>query len=322
VSSFLLRRLLAAAPLLLGSLTLLFLLLQLVPGRPFASEAGAGVSPTAAERLRRVSGSDLPIARRYLAWVGGAIGGDLGYSWSERRPVAEAVRDAAVRTLLLAGTAMALQFLLGFGVGLLAAAAERRLDRLLTAGAGILYSVPSFWLGLLLVGFFSVRLGWLPVSQLHSPDAAAWGPWPRLFDAARHLVLPCLALALPGAGGIALFVRDEVRAALSEGLARAARSRGLGRGRIVLRHGVGRALLAVSVLFGLAIPGLLGGSIVIESLFAWPGMGRLACQGTLARDEPLVLGCAAVAALLVIAGSLAADLLAAAVDPRVRESLR
>jgi len=322
VSSFLLRRLLAAAPLLLGSLTLLFLLLQLVPGRPFASEAGAGVSPTAAERLRRVSGSDLPIARRYLAWVGGAIGGDLGYSWSERRPVAEAVRDAAVRTLLLAGTAMALQFLLGFGVGLLAAAAERRLDRLLTAGAGILYSVPSFWLGLLLVGFFSVRLGWLPVSQLHSPDAAAWGAWPRLFDAARHLVLPCLALALPGAGGIALFVRDEVRAALSEGLARAARSRGLGRGRIVLRHGVGRALLAVSVLFGLAIPGLLGGSIVIESLFAWPGMGRLACQGTLARDEPLVLGCAAVAALLVIAGSLAADLLAAAVDPRVRESLR
>ena len=322
MSSFLLRRLLAAAPLLLGALTLLFLLLQLVPGRPFTSEAGAGVSPAAAERLRRVSGSGQPFATRYLAWVGGVIGGDLGYSWSERRPVADAVRDAAARTLLLAGTAIALQFLLGFGLGLTAAAAGRRLDRLLTAGAGILYSVPSFWLGLLLVGFFSVRLGWLPVSQLHAPDAAAWGAWPRFLDAARHLVLPCLALALPGAGGIALFVRDEVRAALSEGLARAARSRGLGRGRIVLRHGVGRALLAVSVLFGLAIPGLLGGSIVIESLFAWPGMGRLAYQGTLARDEPLVLGCAAVAALLVIAGSLAADLLAAAVDPRVRESLR
>jgi peptide/nickel transport system permease protein len=320
--AFLLRRVLAAAPLLLGSLTLLFLLLQLVPGRPFTAEAGAGASPAATERLRRISGSQQPVVNRYLAWVGGMLGGDLGYSWSERRPVAEAVRDAAARTLLLAGTATVLQFAIGFGLGLGAAAAGRRLDRLLTAGAGVLYSVPSFWLGLLLVGFFSVRLGWLPVSQIHAPEAAAWGAWPRFLDAARHLVLPCLALALPGAGGIALFVRDEVRAALAEGLARAARSRGLGRTRLVLRHGAGRALLAVTVLFGLAIPGLLGGSVVIETLFAWPGMGRIAYQGTLARDEPLVLGCAGVAALLVIAGSLAADLLAAAVDPRVRESLR
>jgi peptide/nickel transport system permease protein len=322
VRAFLLRRVLAAAPLLLGSLTLLFLLLQLVPGRPFTAEAGAGVSPVAAERLRRISGADQPIAARYLAWVGGMLGGDLGYSWSERRPVADAVQEAASRTLLLTGTAIALQFAIGLGLGLLAAAAGPRLDRLLTAVAGILYSVPSFWLGLLLVGFFSVRLGWLPVSQIHSSDAGAWGTWPRLLDAARHLVLPCLALALPGAGGIALFVRDEVRAALAEGLALSARSRGLGRTRMVLRHGAGRALLAVSVLFGLAIPGLLGGSVVIETLFAWPGMGRLAYQGTLARDEPLVLGCAGVAALLVIAGSLAADVLSAAVDPRVRESLR
>jgi len=320
--SFLLRRLLATAPLLLGSLTLLFLLLQLVPGRAFTFEAGAGSSPAASERLRRVSGSEAPVAARYLAWIGGAIGGDFGYSWSQRRPVAEAVRDAAARTALLAGLAILFQFAVGGGIGLLAAAGSRPVDRIVTTAAALLYSLPSFWLGLMLVGFFSVRLGWLPVSQMHSVAAPPPGTWPWIVDGARHLVLPCLALALPGAGGIALFVRDEVRAALAEGLARAARSRGLGRVRIVLRHGAGRALLAVSVLLGLAIPGLLGGSVVIETLFAWPGMGRLAYQGTLARDEPLVLGCAAVAAVLVIAGSLVADLLAAAVDPRVRESLR
>jgi peptide/nickel transport system permease protein len=320
--SFLLRRLLGTVPLLLGSLTLLFLLLQLVPGRPFTFEAGGGASPAASERLRRVAGSDRPVAARYLAWLGGAVAGDFGFSWSERRPVADAVGEAAARTSLLAGTALLLQFVVGGGLGLLAAAAGRRLDRLITTAAALLSSLPSFWLGLMLVAFFSVRLGWLPVSQIHAIGAAEWGFWPRLADAARHLVLPALALALPGAGGMALFVRDEVRAALADGLARAARSRGLGIARTVLRHGARRALVVVSVLFGLAMPGLVGGSVVIETLFAWPGMGRLAYQGTLARDEPLVLGCAAVAAALVVAGSLAADLLAAAVDPRVRESLR
>ena len=320
--SFLLRRLLAAAPLLLGSLTLLFLLLQLVPGRPFTFEAGAAVDRAASERLRQISGADRPVAERYVTWLGGALGGDFGWSLSERRPVAEAVREAAARTVLLAGLALLLQFAAGASIGLAAAAAGRRVDRALTAAAALLSSLPSFWIGMMLVALFSVRLGWLPVSQLHSLDAGPPWTWPWIADAARHLVLPCLALALPGAGGIALFVRDEVRAALVLTPVRAARSRGLGRGRILLKHGTARAFLALSVLFGLAIPGLLGGSVVIETLFAWPGMGRLAYQGTLARDEPLVLGCAAVAALLVIAGSLAADLLSAAVDPRVRESLR
>jgi peptide/nickel transport system permease protein len=319
--SFLLRRLLATAPLLLGSLTLLFLLLQLVPGRPFTFEAGGGASPAASERLRRIAGNDRPVVVRYFAWLGGAVGGDFGYSWSERRPVAEAVSDAAVRTGLLAGTALLLQFVVGGGLGLLAAAAGRGLDRLITTCAAVLSSLPSFWLGLMLVAFFSVGLGWLPVSQLHAIGAAERDLGPRIADALAHLVLPALALALPGAGAIALFVRDEVRAALGEGLARAARSRGLGATRTVLRHGARRALVVVSVLFGLAMPGLVGGSVVIETLFAWPGMGRLAYQGTLARDEPLVLGCAAAAAVLVIAGSVAADLLAAAVDPRVRESV-
>jgi len=145
---------------------------------------------------------------------------------------------------------------------------------------------------------------------------------PFLVDALRHLVLPCLALALPAAAGIALFVRDQIRAALDGGLTRAARSRGLGRAQIAIRHGAWRGLFAAATLFGLALPGLVGGSVVIETLFAWPGMGRLAYQATLARDAPLVLGCGAFSAALVIAGSLAADLLTAAIDPRVRASLR
>ena len=314
MSAFLLRRFLFALPILLGALTLLFLLMEALPGRPFPSEPGA-LAPEAAERLRRLYGTDRPVAERYLLWLGGAARGDLGFSFSEREPVAATVGRAAGRTFVLAGIAVFLQFVAGTAAGMLAAAGGRRVDRAVTGAAALLYAVPSYWLGLLLVAIFSVRLGWLPASQMRSAGGAG------LADAVRHLLLPCLALALPAAGGIALFVRDAIRAGLGERLTAAVRSRGLSRAQIVVRHGAWRGLLAASTLLGLALPGLVAGSVVIETLFAWPGMGRLAYQATLARDAPLVLGCAACAAALVIAGSLLADLLAAAIDPRVRESL-
>jgi len=317
LSAFFLRRFLFALPLLLGALTLLFLLMAMVPGRPFPAETGA-LDPAAAERLRALYGVDRPAAERYILWLGGVARGDLGFSFSERQPVAPVVGRAAVRTCVLAGLALLLQFLGGTAAGVLAAAGGRGIDRVITGTAALLYAVPSYWLGLMLVGLFSVRLGWLPVSQMATVGDGS----PFLVDALRHLVLPCLALALPAAAGIALFVRDQIRAALDGGLTRAARSRGLGRAQIAIRHGAWRGLFAASTLFGLALPGLVGGSVVIETLFAWPGMGRLAYQATLARDAPLVLGCGAFSAALVIAGSLAADLLTAAIDPRVRASLR
>ena len=317
MSAFLLRRALFALPLLLGALTLLFLLMELVPGRPFPAEPGT-YGPEAAERLRLIHGTGKPAAERYLQWLGGAVRGDLGFSFSEREPVTRVLGRAAGPTLLLAGLAILLQFLVGTAAGVLAATGSRGVDRALTSAAALLYAVPSYWLGLLMVAIFSVRLGWLPASQMRSFGGAG----PATFaDAARHLLLPCLALALPAAGGIALFVRDEIRAALGAGVTAAARSRGLSRAQTVVRHGTRRGLFAAATLLGLALPGLAGGSVVIETLFAWPGMGRVAYQATLARDGPLVLGCAACAAALVIAGSLLADLMAAAIDPRVREAL-
>jgi peptide/nickel transport system permease protein len=147
-------------------------------------------------------------------------------------------------------------------------------------------------------------------------DAAA-----RFLDALRRAVLPCLALALPPAGGIALYVRDQVEAALARGHVRAARARGLTRRRVLVRHALRSVLLPVVNLFGLALPGIVGGSVVVETLFAWPGMGRLAYQAVLARDEPLILGCACAGTAAVILGSLLADLAGAALHPRVREEV-
>ena len=318
--AFVTKRLLASVPLLLGVLTLVFLLLEAAPGEPFQTLSEPGADPHAAERLRRVFGADRPVDERYLDWLSGFLTGDLGVSPSLRRPVFELVREAAGNTVVLAGSALILQFLAGIALGATAAWARGRLlDRAITLAASVLYSIPSYWLGLVLVWLLAVRFGLFPVSQMHSLDAPALGALARLADAAWHLVLPALCLVLPTAAGIALTVRDRMAAALATGYAQSARARGVSRGGVAVRHALRSSLLPVVNLLGLAVPALLGGSVVIEVLFAWPGMGRLAYQAVLARDAPLVLGCTCAGAILVVLGSLGADLLAAILDPRVRE---
>jgi len=319
---FAVRRIISALPLVVGVLTLVFLLVQLVPGDPFRRAEGPDVSREAADRLGEAFGTDRPLPERYLSWLANFLGGDLGTSYSLRRPVTVLLKEAIGNTMLLAGLAIALQFLLGTGAGIAAARLHgSAIDRAVGGAAGILYALPSYWLGLLLTWTLSVRLGWLPASQMHAIDAHDFGPLQRALDALRHLVLPCLSLALPAAGGIALYVRDEMRAALGRGFVQGVRARGVGEAGVILRHGLSNALLPVVNLLGLALPGLVGGSVVIEVLFAWPGMGRLAYQAVLAQDEPLVLGCVWIASLMVIGGNLLADLLSAALDPRVREAV-
>ncbi|HKY32401.1 MAG TPA: ABC transporter permease [Candidatus Polarisedimenticolia bacterium] len=313
------RRVAAAAPALGVALVLLFCFLQVVPGDPFSREPASGLSRDTGA-VRRALGADRPPDERFLSWAAGLATGDMGRSWSLRRPVAEAIGEAAGNTVLLMAAAIAAQFALGIGAGALAAGVRGgRLDRVLGGGFTVAYSLPSYWTGLILMVVFSVRLGWLPVSQMHSPGSddlpALW----RLWDAALHMALPVVSLALPGAAGIALLVREEIGDALTGRFALAARARGASRRRTVALHALRGALRPVAGLLGLALPGLAGGSVVVESLFAWPGMGRLAYQAALARDEPLILGCAAATALLVVAGGLAADLAVAVLDPRVRE---
>lgn len=317
------RRMLAAIPLVWGVLTIVFLLLEAAPGRPFDLDAGPGIDPEAADRLRRAFGADRPLPERYVGWLRSCVTADWGVSFSLRRPVADLLKETAGNTVRLAGLAIALQFLLGTVAGVAAAWSRRRwIDRAIVTAASVLYSVPSFCLGLGLTWILSVKLGFLPVSQMRSLDAASMGGLSRFLDALRHLVLPCLSLALPAAAGIALYVRDELREIMALSFMRAARARGHGeRGAALLRQALRNAALPAINLMGLALPGLLGGSVVIEALFAWPGMGRLAYQAVMARDEPLILGCTLVFSVLVILGSLLADLLGAAADPRLRESL-
>ncbi len=315
------RRLLAVVPLAWGVATLVFLLAQIAPGEPFHEIEGPGVEPRAAEHLRALFGADRPLWERYVAWMSGSLSGDLGVSFSLRQPVSSLLAEGLRNTFCLAGLALALQFVLGTAAALAACRWPRGwVDRALVVSAGLLYSLPSFCLGIALVGVFSVRLGWLPTSQMRSIDAASLSSWARGLDTLRHLLLPSLTLALPTAGAVALYVRDRMRSVLSRPFVTAARARGAGPGRVLLAHALRNSLLPIVSLLGLSLPGLAGGAAVIEVLYAWPGMGRLAYQAVLARDEPLVLGCTLVASVTVILGSLAADLVSAAVDPRVKEA--
>ena len=294
--------------------------MTMAPGRPFDAGEDSVEHPGAADRMRAIYGADRPILDRYVAWVGAFAQLDLGVSYSYRRPVADLLGESLGNTALLAGAAIALQFTIGVVVGALAARRRKGVvDSLVTWTAALVYSIPSYWIGLVLVWIASVTLRWLPASQMHALDAAGSGP-ARILDSVRHLILPCLALTLPTGAGIVLFLREEMRSALALPCVRAARARGVSEPRIVWRHALGNALVPLTTLFGLGLPALAGGSVVVEVLFAWPGMGRLLYQAVLARDLPLILGGTGVVSVMVVLGSLAADILAAAIDPRVRDA--
>lgn len=315
------RRLAWSLPLAWCVLTLTFLLVLAAPGDPFSLiEIGRGGGSGSAAPLRAIFETGEPLLARYVRWLAAFARGDLGLSISMRRPVADLIVEALSGTFLLAGIALLLQFAIGTAAGAVAARrAGSLLDRVVVALASWTYATPSFWMGIFLVWLLAVQAGWLPVSQMRSIDAADLGPAGRALDLLEHLVLPCAALALPTAGGIALYVREEMVAALRSAPARAARGRGITARRVVWAHALRSALPSIVTLLGLALPALAGGSVVVESLFGWPGAGRLLYQAVLARDLPLVLGCAWAGMLLVIFGGLVADLVVMAVDPRVSE---
>jgi len=317
--AFAARRLMAAVPLIWGVLTLVFLLAALAPGRPFEAGGEEAPHPGAVDRLRSIYGTDRPLLDRYASWLSAFTAGDFGLSYTYRRPVSDLIGEALKNTFALAGLAIVLQFTAGILAGLAAAlSAGGLLDRVISAGATIVYSIPSYWIGLVLVWILSVKAGWLPASQMRSIDTVPGGAG-VVPDALRHLLLPCLSLTLPAAGGLALYVRDEMRAAMAARCVHAARARGIDRTSLVCRHALRQALLPVVTILGLVLPGLAGGSVVIEVLFAWPGMGRLLYQSVLARDMPLLLAGTCVVSIMVILGSLVADILGAIIDPRHRD---
>ncbi len=316
-----LRRLAAAVPVVLGVLTLTFLLVESAPGSPVDLLLGDGpVPPEIRQRVEHAWGLDQPPAARYVGWLASvALHGDLGWSPSRSLPVARVMADALPPTLGLAGAALLVQLLVGIGLGVVAARWRGRWpDRATSLGGLALYAMPTFWIGLMAILALAYAVPLFPPASMRSVGAETWtAPW-RAADLLWHLALPAAVLGLSSAAALSRFVRAGVSRTLAEAFVRAARARGAGGGRIVLVHALGNSLLPVITLLGLSLPILVSGSLAVEVVFAWPGMGRLAYEAILARDLPLVLSATLLASCLVVLGSLLADLALAAADPRIR----
>jgi peptide/nickel transport system permease protein len=322
-----LRRTLGAIPLLLGVASLVFLALSLAPGDPAALYIPRGASPEVIDQLRRTFGLDGPLVVRYFRWLGAFLRGDFGVSFHYSIPVRTQLLTVLPNTLLLAGTSLFLAFLIGSAVGVAQAVKQGKLtDSLLSVVTLFFYSMPSFWLGLMLILVFSVGAealwGWplsFPASGTVSPGADLLGPWERLVDRAHHLVLPCATLTLILAGGVARYVRASMLEALGQDYIRTARAKGLSEFRVILKHALRNALIPVVSLFGVYFPFLLSGTVLVEKVFGWPGMGQLMVDSIFRRDFPVVLAGTVIFGSTVVVGNLLADLLYGVVDPRIRE---
>ena len=314
-----LLRLCGSVPVLLISVCGVFLLLNSAGGDAvdaYLASIGGGDAALAAE-LRATHGLEGSVLARLLYQLRQFAGGDLGWSVALNRPIAGVIAERLPNTLWLMGSATALSFSLGSLLGILAGRRPGSLaDRLISGGSLLLYSIPGFWLGLVLTVVFAVQLRWFPVSGLESLASGKSG-LARAVDIAWHLCLPVLAL---GVIYLALFVRI-MRAGMAEAWAQdytlAARARGIGDTRIAVNHAARNALLPLITLLGLQAGSILGGSVVIESVFAVPGFGRLAQEAVAGRDAPLLMAVILISALLVILANLLVDLTYGLLDPRI-----
>ncbi|MFL5563028.1 MAG: ABC transporter permease [Gemmatimonadaceae bacterium] len=302
--------------------TLVFVLTHLAPGDPFAGAlASGGIRPAQREALLARYGFDRPIAEQFAIYLRNLARGDLGWSFTYNRPVAEALASALPNTLLLMGTALVLSLALGVAAGLLQAARrDSAVDHGTSAILLVFYSTPDFWLALMMMLAFAYALPIFPVSGTIDPVLHEYlGRWGRIADRARHLVLPATTLTLLLTAAIARHQRAALLDTARADFTRTARAKGVSASAVLLRHTLRNSIGTTITLVGLLFPALLGGAVLVETVFAWPGMGALATSAITNRDYSLVTAAAIISAVMTVAGSLLADVLTAIADPRLRE---
>jgi peptide/nickel transport system permease protein len=321
VLGFAARRLVFAAVTVATVVIITFVLVHLAPGEPMlGSPERTLASPETIARQRVLFGLDRPLPVQLVRYARNLARGELGESFTLHRPVADVLAEAVPHTVLLGATALVLALVLGVLIGAVQAVRHPSpTDTLLSAVTLAFYSVPVFWLGLLLLLAFGQELRWLPVSGM--TDAAthdALSPLGRAVDVARHLVLPAATLALVQGAAFARFQRSALLESLRAEYVRTARAKGLSERMVLVKHALRTSLAPTITLAGLSIPYLLAGSVLVESVFGWPGLGRVAYDAIFSRDYNVITATALVSGLLVALGNLLADLAVAVADPRVR----
>jgi peptide/nickel transport system permease protein len=312
VGRYLLERAAQALVVLLVVSTLTFIMVTLAPGGPEIMMTMES-TPDQREALAHQLGLDQPLPVRYVKWMASAVRADFGRSFGDRRRVNEVIWERLPNTLLLGGTALALSFLVGIPAGIVSATRRySSADHAITFFSFIGLSIPVFWFAILMILLFTVRLNWLPASGMATPGI----PF-ALGDRVTHLILPALALATTTLPGLSRFMRSSLIEEIGQDYVRTARAKGLPARRVLSRHAIRNALIPVVTLLGITVPRLVGGAVITETIFSWPGMGQLAVAATIGRDFPLIMGLTVVVAIVVLLSNLLVDLAYGWLDPRI-----
>lgn len=320
---YLLKRVAMLIPLLLGITLITFTVIHLAPGEPVDMQMAMNpkVGKEARERLTKFYGLDQPLHVQYISWLKKLSRLDFGRSFSsDNRPVLDKIKERLPVTLSLNIIALLIEFGLAIPIGILAAVhRDTLLDKGLTVFVFLGFAVPTFWLALLLMYFFGVKLNWLPISGLHTLGYEAYGWFGRIWDLAKHLMLPILVASFGSLAGVSRYMRSAMLQVIGQDYITTARAKGLSERVVIWKHALRNALLPLITLVGFSIPGLIGGSVIFETIFAIPGMGQLFYQGVMSRDYPVVMGILVIGAGLTLIGNLIADLSYALADPRIRQ---
>ena len=314
MGGYILKRLLSAIPVLFGITVIVFLIMALIPGDPATAILGSYATPENVERLNRHLGLDRPLWQQYFVWIGNLLQGDFGRSFALNRPVLDEILDRFGATLILAGTAFLLCALLGIVAGTVSAARQYGLaDKAITAAVILGISVPSFFLGMMMILLFAVKLRWLPVSGMYSMFGGGDLP-----DLIRHLTMPAIALSIVATGVVARLSRAAMLEVLRQDFIRTARAKGVHERRVIWSHALRAAMVSILPVLGLQAGFVLSGAVYIEIVFQWPGIGRMLVDAILRRDILLVQGGVVFVAACYVGFNIVVDVLQAWLDPRIK----
>lgn len=317
-------------PTLFGITLISFFIIQLAPGKPtdVLTELNPKMTPEAREKLEKMYHLDKPVIVRYGLWLKRVVRLDFGESFStDRRPVMEKIWDSKQSladrslfiTFMINVLSMFFIFALAIPIGIFSATHQYSFyDKVLTVFVFVGFATPAFWLALLLMIFFGVQLDWLPISGLKSMNYESLSLFGKFWDRTQHLILPVFVSAFGGLAGLSRFMRSSMLEVIRQDYVTTARAKGLSENKVIYKHALKNALLPIITLLGLSVPGLIGGSVIFESIFGIPGMGQLFYMGVMTRDYPLVMCILTIGAVLTLIGNLLADLGYMFADPRIR----
>ncbi|MCX7927475.1 MAG: ABC transporter permease [Candidatus Omnitrophica bacterium] len=318
---YIFRRLIGAIPVVFGITLISFFIIRIAPGKPTTidGELNPKISPEVRQKLYTLYGLDKPLPIQYYLWLKRMLRIDFGNSFVDGRPVTEKILERIPLTVGINLISLICMFAIALPLGICSAQKPGGVfDNLTTIIVFIFFAAPTFWIALLLMQLICIHWGWLPISGVTSLDFEYLNWWQKIQDITRHLILPIFVTTLSGLAGISRYMRSSMIEVLNQPYILAAKAKGLPHKIVIYKHALRNAILPIVTLVGLSIPGLLGGSVIFESLFALPGLGRLFYEAVVTRDYPLIMAEVVLSAVLTLLGNLIADISYALVDPRIR----